>query len=97
MSQLGCISKPQGHIGEILEIQGVVVSQDSYPSYTPRGIVYSHVHIIEDSEGNLYRYKGSSFFPKHSKIHVKATVKGYQRGDQLYSTITVLRAPKIVH
>lgn len=97
MEQLCAISKAQGHIGEVVEICGVVIAQDSYPSYTPRGVVYSHVHLIEDLQGNLYRYKGSSFYPKHSRIHFRAIVKGYQRGDKLYSTITVIRAPKNVH
>jgi hypothetical protein len=90
-------SKAQGQIGEKITIDGVVYAQDSIPIYTAQGTVYSHVHLLKDDQGNIYKYKGSTHLPKGSRVRITATVKTYYRDEQNpRSMITVLRAPKLV-
>ena len=90
------ISSGQGQIGQKIIIAGIIIAQSSRAIDTLIGRTYSHFHVIKDIHGNLYHYRGSSFFPKSSKITVVATVKGYCRGDVPKSVITVIRAPKVV-
>lgn len=90
------VSKAQGKIGEKIEFHGTVIAQDSFPIHTPKGITYSHLHILEDDSGNIYKYKGSSLFHKGSRVHFVATIKGYAKGESFRSVVTVLRAPKLV-
>ena len=89
-------SKAQGSMGERLVVEGVVILQDDYPIDTPAGRKYSHIAVIADKLGNLYHYKGSKFFPKHSAVAFTATVKGYKRGEPWGSIMTVLAAPKCI-
>jgi hypothetical protein len=88
------LSQGQGQLGSKVEFDGHVISQHSIPIETPRGVVYSHIHLLEDDSGNLYKYKGSSYFPKGHHVRFIATVHAYARGDNPRDIITVLRAPK---
>ena len=88
------ISSAQGQIGQKIILNGVVLTQSSRAIDTLIGRTYSHFHVIKDAHGNLYHYKGSSFFPKGNKVHVLATVKGYCKGDIPRSVITIIKAPK---
>ena len=88
------VSAAQGAIGQKIILSAYVLYQASRPVDTLIGRTYSHFHVLKDQHGNLYHYKGSSFFPKGSKIAIVATVKAYCRGEIPRSVITVIKAPK---
>jgi hypothetical protein len=90
------ISSAQGQIGQKIIISGVVIAQSSRAVDTLIGRTYSHFHVIKDIHGNVYHYRGSSFYPKSSKISVVATVKAFCRGDTPKSVVTVIKAPKVL-
>jgi hypothetical protein len=90
------LSRAQGQIGSKIELCGIVTGQHSVPVSTPHGTVYSNIHILEDAQGNLYKYKGSSLFPKGHKVHLIATVKGYFNSDDRNNIVTIIKAPKLV-
>ena len=81
-------------IGQKHDIVGLVLYQSSTPIDTNAGRVYSHFHVIQDEMGKLYHYKGSSFYPLHSKVAIRATIKGYCRDKTSMRMITIIKAPK---
>ncbi len=90
------ISVPLGVIGDKIEVDGVVLYQSSRSIPTLAGNAYSHWHILRDVHGNLIEYRGSSFYPRHSRVKFTATIKALRRGSLAGSIITIVKAPKTV-
>lgn len=82
-------------VGDKVIVEGTVLYQVSAPVSTLAGTAYSHFHIIQDSDGHLYQYKGSSFFPLNNHVKFSATIKGYARGKN-FALITIVKAPKAI-
>lgn len=90
------LSQPVGAVGDKVEVQGVVVFQNSYYTTINYTNVASYFVLIAGTDGNIYQYKGSKFFDKGQQVHFKATVKEHKPGKLIGETVTVIKAPKPV-